>query len=108
MNFQSNLLGSRRREMSRSRWTAMLAVALMALSFVVAACGGDDDAANDKAQANDTAKGGSAPAKDLKGQTVRLWIMNNGPSRVADTERIVKPFEQETGIKVKVELVGWD
>jgi multiple sugar transport system substrate-binding protein len=94
--------------MSRSRWTALLAVALMALSFAVAACGGDDDGADDKAQANDTAKGGTTQAKDLKGQTVRLWIMNNGPSPVADTERIVKPFEQKTGIDVKVELVGWD
>ena len=34
--------------------------------------------------------------------------MNNGPSPVQDTERIVAPFEQKTGIDVKVELVGWD
>ncbi len=88
--------------MSRSRVTALAAVALTVLSMVLAACGGDDGGTNDKAQANDT------PAKSLKGQTVRLWIMNNGPSPVADTERILKPFTQKTGINVKVELVGWD
>lgn len=93
--------------MRKSRVTALLAVALMALTFVLAACGGDDSDSNDKAQAKDTASG-STKAPDLKGQTVRLWIMNNGPSPVADTQRLVKPFEQETGVKVKVELVGWD
>jgi multiple sugar transport system substrate-binding protein len=39
--------------------------------------------------------------------TVRLWIMNNGPDPVRDTERIVAPFERQTGIDVKVELVDW-
>lgn len=93
--------------MRRSRVTALVAVALMALTFVLAACGGDDSGSNDKAQASNTTSG-SAPAKNLKGQTVRLWIMNNGPSPVADTERILKPFTAQTGINVKVELVGWD
>jgi multiple sugar transport system substrate-binding protein len=40
--------------------------------------------------------------------TLRLWVMNNGPEPVADTERIVAPFERQTGINVQVELVGWD
>jgi multiple sugar transport system substrate-binding protein len=40
--------------------------------------------------------------------TLRLWIMNNGPEPVRDTERIVAPFERQTGINVQVELVGWD
>ncbi|HWI70442.1 MAG TPA: extracellular solute-binding protein [Baekduia sp.] len=91
--------------MRRSRATVVVAVALTVLSLVLAACGGDDNS-NDKAQAN--ASTTATPAKDLKGQTVRLWIMNNGPKPVADTQRIVAPFEQKTGIKVKVELVGWD
>jgi multiple sugar transport system substrate-binding protein len=34
--------------------------------------------------------------------------MNNGPKPVEDTEKIVQPFTQKTGINVKVELVGWD
>jgi multiple sugar transport system substrate-binding protein len=40
--------------------------------------------------------------------TLRLWVMNNGPEPVRDTERIVAPFERQTGINVQVELVGWD
>jgi multiple sugar transport system substrate-binding protein len=93
--------------MRRSRTTALMAVALAVLSFVVAACGSSSD---DSGGGKDTKSTGNAatPAKDLKGQTVRLWIMNNGPKPVADTQNIVKPFEQQTGIKVKVELVGWD
>ena len=37
-----------------------------------------------------------------------IWIMNNGPAPVEDAEKIVKPFEKETGVDVKVKLVGWD
>jgi multiple sugar transport system substrate-binding protein len=40
--------------------------------------------------------------------TLRLWVMNNGPEPVRDTERIVAPFERQTRINVQVELVGWD
>ena len=52
--------------------------------------------------------GGGAAAKRTSGETIRLWVMNNGPRPVADTKRIVAPFERRTGIKVAVELVGWD
>jgi multiple sugar transport system substrate-binding protein len=40
--------------------------------------------------------------------TITLWVMNNGPEPVADTERILAPFERSTGIDVDVQLVGWD
>jgi multiple sugar transport system substrate-binding protein len=91
--------------MRNSRATVVVAVALAMLSLIVAACGSSSDDG-----AGDTAKGnaGATPAKSLKGQTVRLWIMNNGPKPVADAQKLVAPFEQQTGIKVKVELVGWD
>jgi len=94
--------------MRKSRATVVVAVALTVLSLIVAACGSSDDDSGTKSNANANANASNAPAKDLKGQTVRLWIMNNGPKPVADTEKIVAPFEQKTGIKVKVELVGWD
>ena len=45
---------------------------------------------------------------DAPAVTLRLWIMNNGPEPVRDTERILAPFERQTGINVQVELVGWD
>src|SRR3954453_14572373 len=89
--------------MRRSRATVLVAIALAALSVLVAACGGNDSSSSDT-----KAKASTPSAQSLKGQTVRLWIMNNGPKPVADTEKIVQPFVQKTGIKVKVELVGWD
>jgi multiple sugar transport system substrate-binding protein len=89
--------------MRKSRASVLVAVAFAVLSLILAACGGSDN----KSSSNDKANASSKPAS-LKGQTVRLWIMNNGPKPVEDTQRIVQPFEQKTGIHVKVELVGWD
>jgi multiple sugar transport system substrate-binding protein len=80
---------------------ALLALTLAALAFVAAACGDDDSSksgSSGKSSATATKPSGS----------VRLWVMNNGPDPVKDTERIVAPFEKQTGIDVKVELVGWD
>src|SRR5262247_4170067 len=83
----------------RSRLAIAWAIALfVATALVVAACGGDD---------NDNNQAASAPAKK-PGGTVTLWIMNNGPQPVPDMEKTLQPFTQKSGIKVKVELVGWD
>jgi len=77
-------------------------IALVALIVVggaiwaIAAAGGDDD------------DSGSATAGSKPGGQVRLWVMNNGPDPVADTEKIVAPFEKQSGIDVNVQLVGWD
>ena len=62
--------------------------------WAVAASGGDD---------GDSGGGGST-----ENATVRFWVMNNGPDPVGDTEEIIKPFEEETGIDVKVQLVSWE
>jgi multiple sugar transport system substrate-binding protein len=78
---------------------AWLAAAMVAL--VVAACGGDDE---QKSSGSST----QAAQPTQKGATVRLWVMNNGPQPVEDTQRIVRGFEQQTGVNVKVELVGWE
>jgi multiple sugar transport system substrate-binding protein len=77
---------------------ALVAIVVVGVGiWAIAASGGDDD------------NGGSATADTAKpGGEVRLWVMNNGPDPVADTEEIIKPFEQDTGIDVKVQLVGWD
>jgi multiple sugar transport system substrate-binding protein len=75
---------------------ALIAVVVVGVGvWAVASAGGDDD------------DGGSSASSE-KGGEVRFWVMNNGPDPVADTEEIVKPFEKETGIDVKVQLVGWD
>ena len=74
----------------------IVAVAVLAVGIWAIASAGDDDTDNASA-------GGGKPSG-----SVRLWVMNNGPDPVADTEKIVKPFETESGIDVEVQLVGWD
>jgi multiple sugar transport system substrate-binding protein len=79
-------------------------IALFALMMIgvgtgaIAGCGDDDDDGGENASAS-----GSKPSGE-----VRMWVMNNGPDPVADTEEIVAPFEKQSGIDVKVQLVGWD
>ena len=83
----------------RSRLAIAWAIALfVATALVVAACGGGNDSKSNEA----------STAAKKPGGTVTLWIMNNGPQPVPDMEKTVAPFTQKTGIKVKVELVGWD
>jgi multiple sugar transport system substrate-binding protein len=74
---------------------AVAAIVVIGVVVWAVASGGDDN--GDKASA-----GGST-----KNASVRLWVMNNGPDPVGDTEQIIKPFEQKSGIDVNVQLVGW-
>jgi multiple sugar transport system substrate-binding protein len=87
-----------RRKLATASWLIAVVLAL-----VVAACGGSD---------NDKSSSTSKPAADAnalkKGTTVNFWIMPNGPQPQADMEKTVAPFEQQTGVKVNVEVVGWD
>jgi multiple sugar transport system substrate-binding protein len=86
-----------RRKLATASWLIAVVLAL-----VVAACGGDDE---DKSSSSKPTTNASAPKK---GTTVNFWIMPNGPQPKADMEKTVKPFEQQTGVKVNVEVVGWD
>ena len=52
--------------------------------------------------------GASARPDGATATTLKIWVMNNGAHPVEDMERIVQPFEQQTGIGVDVQLVGWD
>src|SRR4051794_38168869 len=84
----------------RRRLAVFVAAALaVVLAVVVAACGSSDDSAKKSTAATGTAK---------KGGTVKLWIMPNGPHPQEDMEKAVAPFTAKTGIKVNVEVVGWD
>ena len=74
---------------------AVVAIAVIAVGVWAITSAGDDDTDN-------------ASASGKAGGSVRLWVMNNGPDPVNDTEKIIKPFEKESGINVNVELVGWD
>src|SRR3954451_23922161 len=84
----------------RRRLAVFVAAALaVVLAVVVAAGGSSDDSAKKSTAATGTAK---------KGGTVKLWIMPNGPHPQEDMEKAVAPFTAKTGIKVNVEVVGWD
>jgi multiple sugar transport system substrate-binding protein len=88
-----------RRKLATASWLVAVVLAL-----VVAACGGSD---NDKSSST-TSKPASNATALKKGTTVNFWIMPNGPQPQQDMEKTLQPFEQQTGIKVNVEVVGWD
>jgi multiple sugar transport system substrate-binding protein len=87
-----------RRKLATASW---LVAAVLAL--VVAACGGSDNKGS-----STTSKPASDATALKKGTTVNFWIMPNGPQPKADMEKTVAPFEAQTGVKVNVEVVGWD
>lgn len=49
---------------------------------------------------------GCAPVKEPE-KVVELWVMPNSLEPVRDLERLLKPFEEKSGIKVKVTSVDW-
>jgi len=51
---------------------------------------------------------GCGPTKTVTTQkVVDLWVMPNSLNPVGDIEEILKPFEKETGIKVRITSVDW-
>ena len=84
------------RRASKTRLFILLAASVL-LALVVAACGG-------KGSSSETSKA-AAPANSIKGATVTMWVMNNGPHPDEDTQRILQPFEQQTGVKVDVKRI---
>jgi multiple sugar transport system substrate-binding protein len=88
-----------RRKLATASWLIAVVLAL-----VVAACGGS----NDDDKTSSSSKPAANPNALKKGTTVNFWIMPNGPQPKADMQKTVKPFEDKTGVKVNVEVVGWD
>jgi multiple sugar transport system substrate-binding protein len=73
--------------------TRALAIAgALTLSCTLAACGGDDSSGD----------GG----KDAK--SIKVWIQEDLPDRVAATQAIVDKFEDESGVKVELVAVAED
>jgi multiple sugar transport system substrate-binding protein len=87
---------------SRISWIAWAIVALV-LAVGVGACGDDDDSGS-----GSSGSSAASGPDSLKGQTVRLWIMPNGPDPKNDIDKLLEPFTAKTGIKVDTEVVGWD
>ena len=79
------------RRAPRPRAAALLATALVAASL--AACGSDDD------------DGGGA---DGDADSIKVWIEEDLPDRVAATQAIVDAFTEATGIKVELVAVAED
>jgi multiple sugar transport system substrate-binding protein len=83
----------------RSRLFIAVAASVL-LAALLAACGSKSNSNSSTTKA--------AAAKNIRGATVTMWVMNNGPNPVGDTQHILQPFEQQSGVKVNVKLVGWD
>jgi multiple sugar transport system substrate-binding protein len=77
----------------------VLTIAAVLGVVVLAGCGGDDEDGTTQSTAQNQVR---------KGTTVDLWIMPNGPQPQEDIEAALAPFTEKTGIKVNVEVVGWD
>jgi multiple sugar transport system substrate-binding protein len=80
----------------------LAATALVAaLGLTVAACGGSSD---------DNGGGSKSDPASLKGQTITYWASNQGTSLDNDKQVLtpeLNKFTQQTGIKVKLEVIGW-
>jgi len=50
---------------------------------------------------------GCAPSAKKTEKVVEMWVMPNSLRPVQDVEDLLKPFEKETGIKVKITSVDW-
>ncbi|MFH1825871.1 MAG: extracellular solute-binding protein [bacterium] len=50
---------------------------------------------------------GCADKKKIDEKLVEIWVMPNSLEPIADLERLLKPFEEETGYKVKITSVDW-
>jgi multiple sugar transport system substrate-binding protein len=79
-----------------------LAIAAVLGVVVIAGCGGDDE------EGNQSSSQAAKSPEIRKGTTVDLWIMPNGPQPQEDIEAALAPFTEKTGVKVNVEVVGWD
>ena len=83
----------------RSRFAVAAAAIATALATLVTACGGSDSSSQSS---------GSGQAQKKQDTTITLWTMPNSPDPKGDLQKLLQPFTQQTGIKVDVQVVGWD
>jgi len=72
---------------------AATAITVLALGATTAACGG-----------------GGSSGSGSDGKTLTYWASNQSPSLAADKTNlapVLKKFQQQTGIKVKLQVIGW-
>ena len=84
---------------STSRRLLAATALVAALGLTVTACGGG------------SSDNGSSDPSSLKGQTITYWASNQGTSVENDKEVLtpeLNKFTQQTGIKVNLEVIGWN
>jgi multiple sugar transport system substrate-binding protein len=82
------------------------AASAVALAVAVAACGGSS---SNSSSSNSSSTTAAKQGDQLqKGVTLTLWTMPNSPNAQQDLEKIIAPFTAKTGVKVNVQVVGWD
>jgi multiple sugar transport system substrate-binding protein len=80
---------------------APAAIALVVTAaMAIAACGGSGKSSS----SNNNAASGSAKQNVI----LTLWTMPNSPDPKGDLQKLIAPFTAQTGIKVNVQVVGWD
>jgi len=47
------------------------------------------------------------PNKKANSKDIEIWVMPNSVEPIADLEKLIKPFEEKTGYKVKITSVDW-
>lgn len=87
--------------MRRRIATAPGAIALVVTgALAVAACGSGSGSKSNGST--------NKAAKAKENVTLTLWTMPNSPDPKGDLQKLIKPFTRQTGIKVNVQVVGWD
>jgi multiple sugar transport system substrate-binding protein len=80
---------------------APAAIALVVTAaMAIAACGGSGKSSSNSNNAASGAK--------KQNVTLTMWTMPNSPDPKGDLQKLLQPFTAQTGIKVKVQVVGWD
>jgi multiple sugar transport system substrate-binding protein len=81
--------------------TAPAAIALVVTgAMALAACGSSGD--------NNKSSSDTASAAKKQNVTLTMWTMPNSPDPKGDLQKLLAPFTKQTGIKVNVQVVGWD
>jgi multiple sugar transport system substrate-binding protein len=86
-----------RRKLATASWLIAVVLAL-----ALAACGGSSSSDNNKSSST------TSSAAKKQNVTLTMWTMPNSPDPKKDLDQLIAPFTAQTGIKVNVQVVGWD
>jgi len=87
------------------RWTKVAVASTLVVTALAAGCSAEDKSSGSPKPAGSAQQ--AAPQTLKAGTTLTMWIMPNSPQPAPDLEKVLAKFTQDTGVKVKVEAVGW-